>query len=754
MYKSNNRKIIRFTCTILLISVILFSQMLNVRSDNITNNYTSLDNLTAHKGKSPHVGSFNNDFSEFTATEYSNISFNDDNYVYSVSEYEYPYHHFDFLINENIDDITNVEIRWIGIGSEGSSVSYGQELYVKENDNWVSKDSSDGDLDNINIPKFELTFSYTDNFDEIINNGHLHVSIYSTVIGCELPDLKGDLIEDNDADASEDSTPTSSLKSYYIEVNVTYFSSNEENIDIQVPENIKEKEDFIVSITSNINPVENAEVTFLDEKYFTNSEGYVIITAPSVESDTDFLLSVSKPGYVSKQKTVTIINEFTNTLKDLSISITNEVIEGDSFEVYVYDDSSGVYGAVVNFSGVSYYTDSSGFVDLVAPSVDENSSFLVTAYKSGYDLCSEYVFVVDSNSNIVDPLLIDFPSQVVEGDSFEVYVSVSGNGVENSIVSFLDSNYYTDENGLVILSAPSVDENSSFLITANKKGFSKISSNINVINKKEIKQNGYIFGNISDSKGNLIEDSIVCAKVEQNDYIFKCAFSDSSGFYNLSISEGIYSITVEKEGYKKQTVNDVTVSSNLGTNIDFVLVNESKSESNSSLFDYTISNEVKKGSVIGSVDVSSKSKVVKMYSDVQLNLLSSDIFSNEGVNFLISGQSKPGTKLVVHLGEISHPENILVIYDSKKIEKTRNFKSFFSTNNTKEEWVLTSSAEDNTFNVLILNIPSYSQHEVLIKLEEIIKPDFTYLGFMYLVFSFFIASVFVSFGVFRKRFFK
>ena len=145
-------------------------------------------------------GAFNNDDGEFTAGDYADISIDDNNYVIDSTgvNREYQYHRFDFTIGEAVGDITKIDVTWKGRGYRNVPLipAYGHSLWVKDTGSWAEKDSGTSGS------KETLTIQKTNNFDDWISDGHIHVGAqpdYTTVEG-----------------------HISTLLSYYVEVVVTY----------------------------------------------------------------------------------------------------------------------------------------------------------------------------------------------------------------------------------------------------------------------------------------------------------------------------------------------------------------------------------------------------------------------------------------------------------------------------------------------------------------------------------------------------
>ncbi|MCD6226559.1 MAG: hypothetical protein J7J93_02065 [Candidatus Aenigmarchaeota archaeon] len=120
---------------------------------------------------------FDNNNIEFTSDQYNAIDGDDDNYVLTTCDYEsggsgtrseYTYNKFVTTIDENIDDISQIDILSKGFGSwYTAGMRYRYELWVKESGTWEQKDShSSSGKDTVSI-------SYTSGFSDIISSSKI-----------------------------------------------------------------------------------------------------------------------------------------------------------------------------------------------------------------------------------------------------------------------------------------------------------------------------------------------------------------------------------------------------------------------------------------------------------------------------------------------------------------------------------------------------------------------------------------------------
>jgi len=151
-------------------------------------------------------GTFNEDDFEFTSgavgCDYEKIAVDNDGYVEDSSSNaadnnEYQYHRFDFTIDEPVSSITKIDITWKGYGGN-SRPNYGYSLWVKSNNIYIEKVAGTSSSKDI----LSWSTSDTDEIENITQNGHIYCAAQS--------------------DYSVSSPRDSLLRSYYVQVNVTY----------------------------------------------------------------------------------------------------------------------------------------------------------------------------------------------------------------------------------------------------------------------------------------------------------------------------------------------------------------------------------------------------------------------------------------------------------------------------------------------------------------------------------------------------
>lgn len=123
--------------------------------------------------------------------------------------------------------------------------------------------------------------------------------------------------------------------------------------------------DAIVTITFN------GETT-------TTTTGTATLTAPSVQTNLNYKVEATAPGYSSESTTILIVNQpkIFLTVPDQDVSA------GESFEVVAGADDGNSAGIQVTFNGVTKTTSGNGVVKFTAPT--EPGTYQITATKDGY----------------------------------------------------------------------------------------------------------------------------------------------------------------------------------------------------------------------------------------------------------------------------------------------------------------------------------------------------------------------------------
>ena len=338
---------------------------------------------------------------------------------------------------------------------------------------------------------------------------------------------------------------------------------------------ILENTTFLVTVHDGYNYVENALVEFNNITSLTNETGVTKLTAPSVENDTEFNITVSKEGYISNITSILVKNRrlYVYTYNETGI-FSHSILENSIFYVRVGDETDWLENVTITFLDETYSTDEEGIAALTAPEVEENTTFEITAHKPGYTNVSTTI-VVNNIKDAVSPLYVICENSVVENTTFYVIVAsyIDENGyipVEGAKVKFNNETKITNETGITTFVAPEVEKNKTFLATVEKEGYLKKVFPITVINNpdnippqpdlkefqftifpKEIYSGDTFYIYITDRTGKPATNVLV---EFYNNTFYKYSYTDEKG-YTVCIAprvdeEKSFEIRFSKEGWE------------------------------------------------------------------------------------------------------------------------------------------------------------------------------------------------------------
>lgn len=222
-------------------------------------------------------------------------------------------------------------------------------------------------------------------------------------------------------------------------------------------------------------PVEGATVTFQDEKYTTGENGQVTITgisAPEViMQEVDY--TVYKDGYDFYEG-----KAFFEMLEaqDIATLVPAEAIL--KIKVVTGEDQDPVAGATVTVEGKQYFSDQNGeanipgikFLDVIGKTLP------YTVYKDGYDeFTGEADFTESMEAYPIATLVAAEATATIK-----VYTGEENDPVADAMVTFMDQDYTTDENGEVKISVSAPDViGKEIPFTAYKDGYEVFNGIVN-----------------------------------------------------------------------------------------------------------------------------------------------------------------------------------------------------------------------------------------------------------------------------------
>jgi hypothetical protein len=352
-------------------------------------------------------------------------------------------------------------------------------------------------------------------------------------------------------------------------------------------------------------------------------------------------------------------------------------------------------------------------------------------------------------------LIFTMPTSVSEGNEFDVTLTTSnGNNVENAQVSFNGETKPASSAGMVTFTAPQVESNTAYQISAQLTGYESATTTIVVMNHQTDVQGGWIYGIARDESGALLSSVKISVRLSQ--LADKITFTDNYGQYNVFVPVGTYSLEASKQGYITNTVDDVNVILNTAVQHDFTLQTEQQNptplDKNQEFIEYTIQEKATQGAIAGRINCNSNEKSITYYSD-GINLA---LNSNEtNISFVVSAaDGTSGTILVVSIGDgvLSDLDSLIVTYDGQVIPETTDVAGFFTLHdNTTSHWLrfLTTTGL-----YLFIQVPHFSTHTIMI--SSLPTPAELLSGItaiiVYVLIAVVVALVFIGTGEITKRF--
>lgn len=702
---------------------------------------------------------------------------------------------FDITVNNNVSitPVEDAEVAFVGITghTDSSGIVSFHSPYVDFNTSHSFSVSKEG------YENFTASILVLNN-ESPQEDPDLEISTFSSVIeglGFSVTVTSDDVAVENaivnfsSFSKSTNSEGITTFNAPYVEENTSYLitayksgynsaessivvlnnESPEENpqLEISSPLYADEGEIFEVIITSEGVAIEGVMISFSDDIYYTDGYGKVDVSAPNVDYNKSILLNASKSGYLSDETQVIVLNTDSQIYPELVILSESSLSESENFTVSVTSQGDAVKDVLVRFNNNELYTNSNGEVTFYTPAVDSKTYFTITASKEGFESDSKTISVLDDlETSIV--LVLPNGGENLSG-IFDISWNILNPPTQNLEDSLDVDISYKKDTGSWILIAEDLDidamvyswntdavENYDkyFLrvsLSSSEENWEDVSDSSFSIYNDVKESNGWIYGNVSENNQNHtpIENAEICVyeSVSSGNVLVKrCRYSDEVGYYNISCSNGLYAVKVTKKGYVTKIFENINIASSVGKKLD-IFLNKTETKASQSITDYTISEEIKKGTIGGIVDIREE-KQVRLYQDINVNISSYDITSETGINLLISGEKEVGTRVIIYLGAIDEKENIQVFYDGVLIKSTDDIQAFFEENSEESKYILTSSNEEQ---IAIVYIPHFSEHQITIKISDAltqINAVLYYAGFFILV-----AVMFLGIGFVRKRYY-
>ena len=317
-------------------------------------------------------------------------------------------------------------------------------------------------------------------------------------------------------------------------------------------------------------------------------------------------------------------------------------------------------------------------------------------------------------------LVISAPSSAIEGETFEVTITADDAVVQNAEVTFKGITYSTNTEGKVIITAPQVDENTPYDITATHDDYISATATITVLNEDEPTPTlGWVYGSIVDSDALPISNAKVCVvlSTQGNAVTSKCTYSNSEGYFIINqIQTGTYVVELNKQGYTKHS-EEITITANEGTNLDVTLekiADQTDSLSdNEAITNYAFEKAIDEGKNVGAkitVAETEGENTVELYDNIDVDIIQQ---TKEKISFTVSADdATSGTFVVLYIeDEALLSSDIEVYYDSVQIDQMP-ISQFLNQEEITEPLYVFIQTEEGYW--LAVYVPHFSEHTITI----------------------------------------
>jgi eukaryotic-like serine/threonine-protein kinase len=347
-------------------------------------------------------------------------------------------------------------------------------------------------------------------------------------------------------------------------------------------------------------------------------------------------------------------------------------------------------------------------------------------------------------------LIITAPPSAIEGYHFLVTITVSGNPLSQTMVTFAGATYHTQSDGQLNLLAPNITgDTQEFVITAIHENYTTVNKTITILKQSSSAEpKGWVFGDVYDTSGEPISQANVCIiSTQQGQTVQECTFTDLQGKYYRAVSPGSYSVQVTKQGYTSKSSTLVSVLEKTAKQVSFTLETSAiPSSSPTEFVDYAIQYGIEQQIIGATITVSSEQPNITVYdSNVEITQTKTQ---NGVVQLIVNGETAKGTVIAIRLdnptsllqSSIQQLKDLQVTYDGQPLVLAENIGDIFSPSSTNQPLWVGVITEQGVLTLLIY-IPHFSEHTITISsiLETLSGPT---MVIIYATFSI-IAAVFL-----------
>ncbi|MFH1101830.1 MAG: hypothetical protein V1726_07330 [Methanobacteriota archaeon] len=485
----------------------------------------------------------------------------------------------------------------------------------------------------------------------------------------------------------------------------------DEQLVINIPEFTRSGEGVIITITTAEGaPVDDAEVVveWSNDIMYTNG-GVTRFTTPSVDTVQTYAIQACKDNYYHDIAWILIYPAGTPEL--VIETPSKSIYEEQNIEITVTDGEEQINAVeiTVEWNDETYITEN-GCVHIRAPPVDETTEFTINASLEGYIPATTTITVMDT----LYWLEMTVPTEVMEGEHFQVIVTVNSTSGASSLivpgimVTFLGITYPT-ENGMVRLTAPLVDYDREYQITASHPEYTSDQATILVRNSgltfltidtcASVNENTSFIVNIT-ANGHPIEQALVTFNEENK-------VTDQNGqveFISPQVDEDTNTeINASKQGYH------YALSSILVVNLDVTPGKEPGEDINRTLITEAIQN----GNIGAEITFQKEAEQIKITKIIHANItVNSSILGEENtIALVVNGDEEIGKTIFLTINDDILPlRDIVVKYDGVQINEADTLIDVLNANDDgalPEYFIVNQST-------LLISVPRFSEHQIIV----------------------------------------
>lgn len=454
--------------------------------------------------------------------------------------------------------------------------------------------------------------------------------------------------------------------------------SQQDQLNLVAPESVIEENQFLVTVTSNGQPVANVQISFNSQTVYTSVDGTVTLQAPDVDEDTVFTVQAAKAGYLPDETTVIV--------RILNSTITLHSPDGgDSIhDVTLVTWGVSSTGALDHHAISLYYQYHNGLWVVFA----EDLSVLSSSYSwntkmmpDGHPYLVKVVLKKDTDTDGV------YETVVAEDSSDTAFA------IDNSLghIGWLTGSVIHQQDNF-----PLPIEGVSVCI-------------------------------ILSTQNNIITS--------------KCAFTNEQGDYSLDIQTGSYTVVVAHPLYETVTINEVMIWANESTVLNCTLEPGEPSTTYFFLQENrkSINDAIKQKTVGAEFSIQKKDDTyehqILVYDSVSITPAT---LENNQIVLTINGDEHAGGKtIVINLHEhfIKESNSLVITYDGQPLALADNISDVLNPNDDglHAEYLLTKGAQGWQ---ILVSIPHFSKHLLSIQptmIQEIITTPLALVTYLIVV---------------------